>query len=341
VNLSATADQQALQDSVRAVFTRESTSERVRAVEAKGFDPKLWRILAELGAVGIAVDEPSGGVGAGLLELVLIAQEAGRRAACVPLVEAAVGARLLARYPVAGADDLLARVLHGSMLVVFAPRRARDGIAALVAAGAVADGVIALDGEELVVALGASAEGVATLGFTAVADRSLAGSGVVRHVLASGPAALAAWDVARAHWRLATAGVLAGLAAEAVGIGARYALQRCQFGVQIGSFQVLQQALADSAIAAEGTELLARESAWRADHDVDGWPRMAAMAFVHAAETAVQACERALHVHGGYGYTLEYDIQLYLRKAKALSLSDGDPELAWEEIGAVTVGSQG
>ena len=55
--------------------------------------------------------------------------------------------------------------------------------------------------------------------------------------------------------------------------------------------------------------------------------------FLHAGAVAVHTSERALHVHGGYGFTTEYDIHLYLRRAKGISLSQGDPRDLWEQVG--------
>lgn len=341
MNLQPSADQRALQDAVRQLLDRESTPERVRTAEASGFDARLWGHIIQMGAVGVAVDEKFGGAGSGVLELVLVAQEAGRRVACVPLVESAVAARTLADsldddgHPAA---KMLARCLDGRAIVTFAPRPAVDRVAILVNGGAAADAVIALDDDELVLAASAPpTTATDTLGFTAAASRDLDGAAVERHVIAKGHPAHEAWATALSRWQLGTAGLLVGIAAAAVDIAAEYAQERYQFGVPIGSFQVIQQALAASCIAVEGSELLVRESAWRADHGVDGWQRMATMAFLHAGETAVQACERALHVHGGYGYTLEYDIQLFLRRAKALSLSQGDPEPLWEQVGLAAV----
>ena len=91
-----------------------------------------------------------------------------------------------------------------------------------------------------------------------------------------------------------------------------YAKQRQQFGVPIGSFQALAHGLADVATAVDGAQLLAREAAWAAD---EGEPDAAALA-PHGVpvrgRAAQQATAAALHVHGGYGFMQEYDIQLYL-----------------------------
>nr|BFE58400.1 acyl-CoA dehydrogenase family protein [Dactylosporangium thailandense] len=363
MDLELTPDERDVAEAFARVFARDSSSERVRAAQAAGFDPALWKTLAGMDAIGIAVPATAGGSGGGFVELALIAEAAGRRLACVPLIEAAVAARLLAD---AGAPaDLVAEAVSGERITVFAPRPAEQGVARRVPAGSVAEGVIALEGDELVLVYGPSAPGdhgggpggrtglgpendsvgpsgpgVAAgrdLGFQAVADRPLRGTGLDRHVLAAGVQAHDLWRRARDRWRLGTAAACTGLAAEALDIAVRYATERHQFGAPIGSFQALQQPLADVAMAADGARLVAREAAWRHDHGLESWVGAAAVAFAHAAETAVRAAELCLHVHGGYGFTLEYDAQLYLRRAKATRLSAGDPDLLWEEIGAATM----
>jgi alkylation response protein AidB-like acyl-CoA dehydrogenase len=149
------------------------------------------------------------------------------------------------------------------------------------------------------------------------------------------------WTLARDRWRVGAAAACAGMAAEALDIAVRYAAQRQQFGVPIGSFQAIQQPLADAAMAGDGARLVTREAAWRHDNGLDSWPAAAAVAFAHAARTAVRSAELCLHVHGGYGYTLEYDAQLYLRRAKATRLGGGDPDLLWEEIGGTAMAGGG
>jgi alkylation response protein AidB-like acyl-CoA dehydrogenase len=337
MNLAPSADQKAIKDAFAEVFARESTPARVRAVEGQGFDPDLWRLLIELGAPGIAVAEELGGTGTGLVELALMAEEVGRRIACVPLVESAVAARTLADHASesAAAGALLGAILGGDALVTFQPRPVEEGLATVVPAGAVADAVLAFDGDRLVVARTEGPPGSVDFGLLACADRRLDDDEPL--VIAVGGDAVAAFATALGRWRVATAATLAGLAAEAIAIAVRYTIERIQFGVQIGTFQALQHPLADAVTAADGAELLAREAAWRHDAGVERWQEMAAIAYAHAARAAETACAVGLHVHGGYGYTLEYDIQLYLRRAKALALLGGDPAATWAEIGAATV----
>jgi alkylation response protein AidB-like acyl-CoA dehydrogenase len=127
------------------------------------------------------------------------------------------------------------------------------------------------------------------------------------------------------EWRVLTAGALVGLAGAALELGVDYAKQREQFGVPIGSFQALAHRLADVATVVDGAQLLAREAAWAADEGEDDAVALARMAFLFAARAAQETSAAALHVHGGYGFTLEYDIQLHLRRAKAWPLALGDP----------------
>lgn len=340
MNFELSPDQRDVAEAFARLFAGDATIERVRAAERRGFDPALWRALVDTGAISVAVEAQAGGGGGGWIELALIAEPAGRRLACAPLVEAAVAVALLAEQP--DLADLVTAALAGELIVVFAPRPAEAGVAVLTPGGAVADAVVALDGEELVLLFAPpvpSALGADDLGFLAAADRRLRGTG--RRVIATGQEARRSWQRARDRWRLATAALCAGIAAEAIDLAADYAKERRQFGVPIGTFQALQQPLADAVMAADGARLAAWEAAWRHDHGHESWSQAAAVAFAHAAETAVRAAELCLHVHGGYGYTLEYDAQLYLRRAKAIRLLAGDPDELWEEIGAAALAGHG
>ena len=185
--------------------------------------------------------------------------------------------------------------------------------------------MVGLDDGELVTVETDSARlgSVHNLGDGPVADRSLRHG--ARTVLANGARARELHEHAVDEWRALTAGALVGLAGAALELGVEYAKQRQQFGVPIGSFQALAHGLADAATAVDGARLLAREAAWAADEGEADATALARMAFLFAARSAQQSTAVALHVHGGYGFTLEYDIQLYHRRAKAWPLLLGDP----------------
>jgi alkylation response protein AidB-like acyl-CoA dehydrogenase len=152
-----------------------------------------------------------------------------------------------------------------------------------------------------------------------IAERSL--DGAARIGAADG------YGAAVDEWRLLTAGALVGVAARALELGVDYVKERHQFGVPIGSFQALQHLLADLPGMIDGGRLLTHKAAAAADADGTSWDtaRLAAMAFLFATQTAQLATDRSLHVHGGYGYTVEYDIQLYHRRARGWPLVLDDP----------------
>ncbi len=124
-----------------------------------------------------------------------------------------------------------------------------------------------------------------------------------------------------------------GLAGEVIEIGAAYARERLAFGVPIGSYQAVAHPLADALVATDGAQLLTWEACWAM---TTGQPRAAAlasMAFVFAADTAYAAAQHSLHLHGGYGFMAEYDVQLYYRRAKAWVTAFADPERELQVIG--------
>jgi alkylation response protein AidB-like acyl-CoA dehydrogenase len=127
------------------------------------------------------------------------------------------------------------------------------------------------------------------------------------------------------QWQALTAAALVGLGFRALDIGIEYVMQRRAFGVLIANFQTIQHRLADDVTALDGARLLAYEAAWAADVALPSAGTLATMAFLFASESAFKTASESLHFHGGYGYTLEYDIQLYFRRAKAWALIAGDP----------------
>jgi hypothetical protein len=146
VDLSLTREQRAVRDAFAALFGKQATPQRVRAAEATGFDGLLWRHYAEVGALGIGVPSDCGGGDGGLLEVALVAEEAGRRLAPIPIAETAAAARVLGRLR---EKELLVPVLSGSVIVSLATR-AGPIVGQLLVDGAIADAVLALDGDSLV-----------------------------------------------------------------------------------------------------------------------------------------------------------------------------------------------
>jgi alkylation response protein AidB-like acyl-CoA dehydrogenase len=333
VDLDFSDDQEALRDTLREFFEKESPPAVVRAAEPLGFDAALWRKAVEMGLGAIAVPEDRGGGGAGWVELAIAAECLGRSLAPVPLIEAAVANLVLASVPGgADLDPLVSRAVAGESLATLALHPVTGDVARLVPAGAVADLVVVLRGEELLAVplTGGPAEAVPNLGAMPIADRRLDEGEAV--VLAKGRDAVAAHDRAVHHWKMLTGAALVGIASRALELGIGYVMERRAFGVLIAGFQTIQHRLADNSTALEGARLLAYKAAWAHDTGLPKAAELAAMSLLFASETAFKTASDSLHFHGGYGYTLEYDVQLYFRRAKAWPLVAGDPRAVYAQL---------
>jgi alkylation response protein AidB-like acyl-CoA dehydrogenase len=336
-DLALSEEQEQLQHSVHALFEKESGPELVREVEPLGFSPGLWEQVTALGLLEMAVPEEGGGGGAGLIDTVLIAELAGEFLAPVPVVETVVANRLLARLAAPAALSVLEDAIGGGLVTTLALSGPIGDRLSWVPAGAVADRVIAVRGHSvLVTADRPSHQALRNLGSLPVSHRTLAGASVI----AEGSAAVGAAERARDEWRVMVAAWLVGAARRALGIAVEYTTGRKAFGVPIASYQSVAHRMADLVTALDGALLLTRKAAWAADRDSDRRHELALMASGLAAEVSEQAATDALHFHGGYGFMLEYDIQLYLRRIKGLVLLNGDPtrevrRLADELFGAL------
>ena len=124
-----------------------------------------------------------------------------------------------------------------------------------------------------------------------------------------------------------------GVAAQAVGIAqaaldaaVRYAKERVQFGKPISEFQAIQFMLADMKAQVEGARLLTLRAAWLKDQGKPHGPE-AAIAKLVASATARECADRAVQIHGGYGYTKEFAVERYYRDAKVTELYEGTSEI--------------
>src|SRR3984957_12521681 len=321
VDLRLSDEQRAVRATFAALFRKESTPQRVRIAESTGLDKDLWRSYGAIEALSIGIPSDYGGSDGSLLELALVAEEAGRCLAPIPVAETAAAARLLARL---GEKELLAPVLNGSRIVSLATRSAPVGDQLLVD-GAIADAVLARDGEALRYVTRPD-------GQPTIPRRNLGGLALARwdvHTtgpwLAEGRQARTEFAAALDEVRVLRAAALVGLAEEAVHIGSEYTKVRKAFGQPIGMYQAVAHPFADALSALDGAQLLVHKACWALDSEQHDGPALAAMAFIFAAETAYQASQHSLHVHGGYGFTEEYDIQLYYRRAKAWAVAFADP----------------
>jgi len=323
---SLSSDQVELRAVFAALFAKESPSARVRASEPFGFDPELWRTLVDTGVLTMALPESAGGDGGGLVEASLVAEELGRRIAPAPLVEGVVAARVLGE-----ADP--------SRVATVALHPVGPGDRQLVPAGAVAEVVVGLEHDELVAFASDDAPvPVDNLASAPVAWRTLSGPGT-RTVLATGDDARARFATAVREWKVLMAAVQTGVAQGALDLAVEYAKEREAFGVPIGAFQAIAHALADVAIGVEGSRHLAWRAAWFGDHEPDAATEPALVAYLHARDVANRAASIGIHAQGGFGFTLESDLQLYFRRAKGWTVLSGDAHDDLRALGDLRYGT--
>ncbi|MPQ98436.1 acyl-CoA dehydrogenase [Modestobacter sp. I12A-02628] len=280
--------------------------------------------LAEVGFLGITVPESAGGAGAGVLDLAVVAEQAGAVLAGPSLVTAARAAVLLADHP-----DLLAALADGSR--GFAVLDGPVGGSAPSLDARDADTFLALDGGALVVG-----EGEVTSGAPIDATRGL---GSVRltssRVLVEDAGAL--WARARQVGAVVLAAEDLGAAGRAVQMGVDYAQMRTAFGRKIGSYQAVKHSLVDAWVGVEQLRSLVWWAAWAADAAPGELPLAASAAKAFAAETLERAAETVIQVHGGVGFTWEHDAHLYWRRAKVDRLLLGDEAEHLDAVAALVL----
>ncbi len=307
MNFELDDDQRAAAAGARDFFTGSASAADARRALEDGPVAPGRSALAGIGFLGITVPEDAGGAGSSVLDLAVVAEQAGAVLAGPSLVTAARAAVLLADHP-----DLLAALADGSTGYAVL-----DGSApAIDALGA--DAFLALEDGALV--LGA---GEVTTGRPMDATRGLGSVRLTdRRVLAEN--AGARWARARDVALVVLAAEDLGAAGRAVQLGVEYAKVRTAFGRQIGSYQAVKHALVDAWVGVEQLRSLVWWAAWAADSAPDELPLAAAAAKAFAAETLERAAGTCIQVHGGIGFTWEHDAHLYWRRAKVDRFVLGD-----------------
>ncbi|MCB2078481.1 MAG: acyl-CoA dehydrogenase [Novosphingobium sp.] len=334
MNFDLTEEQEMVRDTFARFLDDNSSTARVRkANDNGGFDPELWKGLAELGAFAMRVPEEAGGMGMGLFDAALLMEEAGRTLVSGPLAEALVAARLLGQLGGDAQADTLAGVIGGETVISLALHDLSDQPIQWIAGGAATQLVVGRKGDSVVlVSVPESARPAEeTLAFTALAEVDLGSSDATE--LASGADAVSAFEAGLEEWKLYTAIALAGLGREALRLGAAYACERKAFGQLIGTFQGISHPLADLLCEVDGAKFLV----WKAIRDLaDGSDEAAtciSLSLWQAADAAVRAASRSVQTFGGMGLSCESDIHLFVLRAKEWPLVLGDPQELLEEAG--------
>jgi alkylation response protein AidB-like acyl-CoA dehydrogenase len=318
-------DQLLFRDTVRDFFQKECPPDAVRASWHRddGDLPEVWQALADMGVVGALLAEGHGGLGMDELDVVLLLEEAGRVAFPGPLVESAfVGAPLL--QEVASTDDriaaLLPRLASGEATVAVALDVPSLVLGAEVAAVTVLErngALVAVDRDRLALAPQPSVDGSRRLFTFECADRD-------DDVIAEDDAARAAIGRARDRGALGTAAELVGLADQLLAMTVDYVKEREQFGVAIGSFQAIKHHVADALLALEFARPVVYRAAYSVARGLPTASRDVSMAKCYASDAASLVGRHALQCHGAIGYTVEYDLHLWLKRVWALSAAWGD-----------------
>lgn len=323
LNLAPTDDQRMLNEALERLLRVESVPARVHAAPS-GHDPKLWASLVEMGIPLLRVPEERGGLGLSLYDHVLVAETAGQFLAPAPVVEVITAASVLGRIDSAQAQDLLEQAAEGAIAVI-ALDRAMPGKPLVIPGAAVADMIIAPFEDGLYAFRDWKVDApAATMMMAPLASVSLDPDDGI--LLGSGDAVMSSWAAAKEEWKLATASTLVGTSGDALRLAADYSNERTQFGRKIGSFQGVAHPLADSQTDIDGARLLIVQAVSAIATGKPDAGALCAMAFWWSTQVAGPATERAVRTFGGYGVSLEQDIQLHYRRAKALSLVAGDPE---------------
>jgi len=292
--------------------------------------PPFWRELAELGWLGLHVDEAYGGSGYGLPELVVVIDELGRAIAPGPFVPTAAVSAVLAAV---GTEEQKARLLPGLIdgtrtgAVGFdgdvtVAGGSASGSAGVVLGAGLADLLLIAAGQDMLL-VERGAEGV-TVVVPKNLDRgrrsaTVALSGARAEVL---PGARAA-AVARA--RTVFAAEAAGGASDCVDAAVEYAGMREQFGRTIATFQAVKHHCANMLVGSESAVACVWDAARAAEEDEQQFHLAAAAAAALAFPAYVRNAELNIQVHGGIGFTWEHDAHLHLRRALTVqSLLGGD-----------------
>jgi alkylation response protein AidB-like acyl-CoA dehydrogenase len=373
LDLEFTAEQEMLRETVRGVCATTSPLSVVRELEDDpvGYSPELWKQLAHLDLIGLQLPEEYGGSGMTTLENVVLYEEFGRSLAPSPhFVSSVLGGGVLAD---AGSADQkqewLPRLVTGEAIVTPAWLEPENGFGPKgVQVRAVPDGDgFLISGTKRHVAFASSAARLVVLartgdgngdvdlflvdpaatGVTLTQQKTIASDSQYRvdldqvrvdptdRIGAAG-SGWATWDRVMHNGIILAAAQAVGGAQYSMDITVQYAKDRHQFDKPLGAFQALAHYLADGTTSVDGAEVLVHEAAWARSEGRDV-ARLAPMGKLFACQTFRDVTATAQQIFGGIGFTVEFDIQLYFRRAKQLQISWWDSRYLEELVAAAVL----
>ena len=367
--------QKLLKDSARDFLARECKSERVRELMETdtAHDDKLWQAIADQGWTGLVVAEEYGGLGLGLVELAVVAEEMGR--ACLPgaFISTVFAAALIER---AGSLEqrakYLAPVAAGELraTVAFLEEAANWDLDGVKLEATHIDGSLSVTGRKLFV----PDAGVADLlicvtrvgNSLAVLPVERGADGLSVKPMPSMDGTRKLYEVAFNNVAVADADVLgadgdargallgaletatAALCAEMVGgmqwvldTTVEFAKTRQQFGRAIGSFQAVQHQCADMLLMTESARSAAYYAAWALTEGAPAASTAVSIAKAYCSDAYREVGNRGVQVHGGIGFTWEHDLHLYYKRSKASEVMFGDGSFHRERIARMIVDGAG
>jgi alkylation response protein AidB-like acyl-CoA dehydrogenase len=370
MDLTFTEEQNILRDMVRSVCEEHSSIEVVREMEDHtiGIPPGLWEQMKETGLLSMMLPEEYGGMGLNMLDCAVIYQELGRGLAPGPhFVSSVMSASAIVK---AGSDDqkeenltaigtgeliitpawleagngygpqgvqMRAELsdegyrLNGSKLHVFYARAAQK-LLVLARTGEAADAIDLLlvdvdaDGVELEQQLSMASDTQYKVSFNNVLVPAA-------NRIGEQQSGWQTWQACMYEGLILLAAQAAGGANKALEITVQYSKEREQFDKPIGAFQSLAHYMSDAATTIAGAETLVLEAAW-AHTEGQSIERLAPMAKLFCCNTFRDVTAKCEQIHGGYGFTLEYNIQLYFRRAKQQQLNWWDTRYLEDLIAA-------
>jgi alkylation response protein AidB-like acyl-CoA dehydrogenase len=362
VDFGFSEEQEMLRQSARALLEKECPSSVVRKLmeDERGFDPALWKKMAELGWLGLIIPEQYGGGGLSYVDLVMIMEEMGRVMLPSPFIWTVMVAEAIKRagnnnhksslLPKIAAGELIATVAYLEPAAAWSP----DGIA--MTARSTGAGYV-LDGTKMFVNDGHVADCILVAARTAESgergitlfalDSKRAGVTITRLITMDQTRKLAevkfngvkadAGDVVGDPgngWKILTeiidrgkvmmAGEMMGGAQKVLEMTVDYAKVRVQFGRPIGSFQAVQHKCANMMIDVEGARSAAYYASWAVGNEVAEASLAAALAKAAASDAFRQVSADGIQLHGGIGFTWDHDMHLYFKRAKSSEFTFGD-----------------
>ena len=352
MDLALTPEQAILVESARTLLAKQSPLTAVRALEAqdRGFDRDLWREIARLGWTGLELPTALGGSGLGFVEVVLLAEEMGRALLPSPFVATvAMGSWLIQTLaneaqrrrwlPGIAAGEIVATVAIAERdarslwdEATLAPTGGRlAGRKRFVPFAAEADILLVATAGPALVAVERDASGLEL-----TRQRALGGEPLYELSFDNTPCEVVAAGVAPLTCALdrgavATLAYWVGACERMLNMSVEYARTREQFGRPIGSFQAIAHRCVDMRSDVDALRVLVHQAAWCL---ATGRPRDVEVgsALAYGLEAVRRTALHAHQVHGAIAFSMEHDLQLFTRRAKAAELTWGPPGLHHERV---------